>query len=685
MDQPLNLNQQEVSRLGRRLRDTLTEYQSQRKNMEEKWVINLRQFLGQYDPHIASNIPEDRSQAYPRLTRVKVMSMVSRLMALLFPTSEKNWGLQASPKPTFDAEALQNAINDWQAENPDAAFSMDQIPRIVGRYAEKAAAAAEVVISDQMKTLGGSTVKDYESLVRNVVFSAVLYSAGVMHGPMTALGTSSEAYMTPEGTIGVRDVEVYEPRFDFVPIWDYYPDLNAQDFDSQDGQFQRHVLSKHQLRKLAEDKSFFGDVIKKYMSSHPDGNWVETTAEQQLKAMSNQPRTTPGKKYEIFSWWGHLTGAELRDEGVNVPDENLTDDFPAVVWMIDDYVIKAAQSPFAEGTQVYHVFVFEEDEVNLLGSGLPPIMRDSQLGAAMAARMVLDNASVAAGPQMEVDTDLLDDRQDLKSMQPFATWYKRGGRLNNNQAVRVLSIDSHVGELMSVFEMFKSIADVETFVSPATGGDIENAPSEPLRTTSGASMILGAAALPFRDIVRNFDKFTVSVIRSLYEWNKKFSKDRSIIGDVQPVGKGATSLIAKEVRAIALDNFANTLRDEETDYVDFKALVKARMAVRDLSVDTLLVSDEEAAARIAARTKAQADAQAQQAALVAAQIEEVRSVAVKNFAQAKKNVDGSQVQAFNAVTAAAEKGVNVEDATRAAQGNPGEIEVVQRNAGNGGA
>ena len=56
-------------------------YKRDRRETEAQWTANLRQYLGRYDPEMVSRIEQDRSRAYPKLTRVKVMSIVSQQRA----------------------------------------------------------------------------------------------------------------------------------------------------------------------------------------------------------------------------------------------------------------------------------------------------------------------------------------------------------------------------------------------------------------------------------------------------------------------------------------------------------------------------------------------------------------------------------------------------------------------------
>jgi len=668
---PLQIDDNALKALGVRLVTRFNDYKRERREVEVQWLRNLRQYLGQYDPEILEKIEPDRSRAYPKLTRIKVVSMVSRLMALLFPTSEKNWGLQASKSPTFAANTVQQVLDVWAQSNPNAQITKKELDRILKKAASIMAEKMEEEIDDQLMDIGGSAAMDYVALVRKVIFSAVLYGPGILKGPMTVSRRQGVYQITASGVM-VSEEDVLRPYYEHVPCWDYYPDMAAKTFAQMDGQFQRHVFSRHQLRKLADRSDFLGDRVKRYLETHQDGNYRRETYESELKVLGGANNVKDnGRKFEVIEYWGYVFGHELRAAGVQVADNKLSDETRATIWMVDGEVIKAAADPFPDGVQMYHEFVFEEDEVNLMGSGLPPICRDSQLGVCASTRMLIDNASVTCGPQLEVNVDLLRLDQDTKGVKPFKVWYREGdGQAAATPAVRNITIDSHIPELMKMVDLFMGFADKETFVSPATNGDMENSPSEPMRTSSGASMILGNAALPFRDIVRNFDQFTMSVIHSLAEWNRLFNTNEDIKGDLQPVARGATSLIAKEVRAMALDNLATTLRDDEAVYIDMQELARSRISVRDLPTERLMLSDEAVEKKQAEIAQKQQKQEALQEEALRATIRKELADAFKATSQAKKNLDGADAAIFNAVMAAIEKGLDPDVIKRFAQEPP---------------
>jgi hypothetical protein len=237
----------------------------------------------------------------------------------------------------------------------------------------------------------------------------------------------------------------------------------------------------------------------------------------------------------------------------------------------------------------------------------------------------------------------------------------------NVPAVRSIAFDSHIDELLKVTDLFRGYADAETFVNPATGGDMQKGPSEPFRTAAGASMLQGQAALPFKDVVRNFDVFTESVIGSLVLFNKHFNQKASIKGDFQVVSKGSTSLIAKEVRGMGIDEMVNSLQPEERIYYDWRKLAKERVAVRDLD-PAVLVDDAEAKRREEAQAAAARENSERVAEAARAEVRKTLAEAVKNLTQADKNQAGAEAATYNAILLGLEKGVAPDEVAEARMG-----------------
>jgi hypothetical protein len=310
---------------------------------------------------------------------------------------------------------------------------------------------------------------------------------------------------------------------------------------------------------------------------------------------------------------------------------------------------------------------------------LPNIMRDSQMSVCATTRMALDNAGVTCGPMLEVNTDLLRPDQDLTSIFSYKIWYREGiGAESQYPAVKEIKMDSHLTELKALSDMFREFADMETFVNPATGGDMQKGPSEPFRTAAGASMLRGDAALPFKDVVRNFDMFTESVISTLVAFNAQYPSRNDIQGDFQVEARGATSLIAKEVRGITLDTLAQTLKPEEAIYIDDYQFLKERMACRDVDLTGVLCSKEDAKTRKQSYDQAQQAKQSQQDELMRAEVRNLLATATKSLTQSDKNSANADATQANVILKGLENGVKTGSET---EGGTASAPVQQQTAG----
>lgn len=665
----------QLAQLGQQLTATFDRYANERWIAESRWLMSLRQYLGIYDPEIEQIMDKKRSRAYPRVTRVKVISMLSRVMNLMFPGTEKNWKLGASPNADMTEDDVKEAITALQKKFEDSggippSTDMNELVQTaVNELAQKRAAALERWIDDQLQEIGGDQTLDYIALNRAVLKSGIMYGAGLLRGPY--LRTDKRVQWTyANGGPVATETDNRKPMFEFLPIWDFYPDMSAKTFKQMDGYFIRTVMSRAQLRDLARRPDFFGDVIKSYLNTNTQGNYKARNFETLLKSLGNRSETSDqirsegGGRYEIISWHGPVSGQYLQYAGVDVDADKLADDFEAEVWMVEGKVIKCEINAWTKlnmKVDTIHAFVFDEDDTSPIGNGLPMIVRDSQMSICAATRMLLDNASVVCGPQLEVNTSLLRIDQDITSIEAYKLWYRDDDGLTAQYpAVRRIEVEGHLNELQGLIELFSNFADQETFVGPQTGGDREGPKSsEPMRSAVGAGLMRADAALPFKDIVRNFDFFTQSVISSLVSFNIAFNPDKALAGDYNVVARGATSLIAKEIRGQQIDQLTATLTDEEKLEIDPRKLARARFESRDLT--DILLSDSEAQVNRQRRDQASAQAQQQQREVIEAEIRQTLSAAFKNISQGQKNSASADATTVEAVLKLLEQGLN--DAT----------------------
>jgi hypothetical protein len=676
------LNPQTLRQLGEELSKLFNQYKSDRRLTELKWMRNLRQYLGQYDPEVEAEIGKSRSRAYPRITRVKCISVLARIMNLMYPGNELNWEVKATPSAEMTPEDVKSALDELMAEREkDGAaqeLTDDIVEAAVQRLADKRASKLSKLIEDQLQEIGGDQTLDIIALDRRVAMSGIQYGVGYLEGPYVRKERKC-TWVKAENGFQPQEIECFKPQYEFSSVWDTYIDMSAKCASQGDGHFLRKVMGKKDLRKLADRRDFFADQIKGYIRQNPQGNYRALEFETELRGMGTRAHINDqlktdivGNKYEVLVWKGPVSAQKLVELGAQVPDRYLADDVDAEVWFVDSCVIKADINQWRklglDDVKTLHAFVFDEDDTSPIGNGLPNVMRDSQMSIAAATRMTLDNASVTCGPNLEVNHSLLMPGQDITSIEPYKVWVRDDDGLTAQYpAVRRIEIDGHLAELQQMIEMFMRFADVETFVGPATGGDMEKGPSEPMRTAAGASMIRGDAALPFKDIVRNFDTYKQSVILSLVQFNKKFNPHLAPAGDYDVIARGATSLIAKEVRGMQLDMLSQTLTDDERDWVDERKFVEQKFAVRDMQ--SMMLPEEEARRKRDARQSANGQMNELQMQQIQAEIRKTLAEAFKNITQGQKNSAAADAQTATAALNIMESGMENEAGSEGASGS----------------
>lgn len=658
---PPIIDEEKLNALGARLFSMFSTYKTDRRAIEQRWMRNLYQVRGIYDPEVLNMIPADRSKAYPKMTAWMVRGTVARLMQMLFPQTEKNYGVRASPLPDLSTQQLQHVLDSLvaaKAQDGDPSqvqLSDDEIEKGIREFAVGKAEAMETKIDDDLQEM------EFVTLARKVVRSAAIYNIGVLEGPFhEKVKARTWQRDTNTGRYIAVEIDKYKPLYEFCPVWEYYPDLTAPDVTRQDGSFRRRIMTRAEVEGLASRADFLPDRVLDYLAKNTSGNysaeWWESVMKGEPKSAQASVSHKESRKYEVLSYWGAVTGRELRSAGVTVADSDLGRSFNANVWMIGDLVIKAKLAPLGGDVRNFHIFVFEDDDLSILGNGLCDTLRDSQLSLCETVRAILDNVSVV-GPMAEVNTDMLTPGQS-HSISKHKTWFREsnGGQSDAIPAVRNVTIDSHVHELLPLAQMFLGFADKESGLPPASLGDTSGGGSEALRTQRNASMFLGAAALPVRDTVRNYDTFTISLISSLVAWNAKYDPNPSRDGDHNIIARGSTSLIAKEVLAQSLAEFKQTLTPDELPHVKTRALLIERAKANDIPIDELMEDEDKANEIIQQNAQAQAQAQQAQTELIAAQVKQALAIALQNEAKAASEQAGIGLSAMQTILDAINKG-----------------------------
>lgn len=593
--------------LGPRLQSLFREYKDARKDNEDEWLSNFRQFLGQYDPDVLAKLTGSRSKIFVGLTRTKVMAAFSRLVDLLFQPGQDFFGIEPTPIPELDPLEMAEIAKTATAEVMQAsgAVAPTQVMDIINerkdeltvdmrdevkRRAKLAADEMTLQIRDQLAEASA------EQKIKEAIMESVIFGTGCIKGGtiridrqkrwkrMLLNGTQAHALMV---------VEKVKPDIESVSIFDIYPDPYATSNHDLHGLFRRHVLTRRQFRDLKDLDGFDSDAVLQILDENPRGNYVEEDHERIRREVANiKLQTGPNNRFEVLEYWGSINGQDLIDCGVELPKDAEEDaEFDANVWICAGKVIRATLNPIPDGRIPYNCFPYERNPHQFWGTGVPKMMRDSQATMNAATRIFIDNAAIASGPLVEVNTDYLEAGEDPRDIHPWRVFLRSGGD-PSAPAVRFNQPIANANGLTSIIELFRRFADETTSLPSYTHGDTAQSLN---KTATGMSILMGNANVALKSTLKNVDDFLiVPLIQALYHWNMEWSDNDKAKGDLQIVARGSTSLIQREVRSQRLLQFLSLISNPiDMAIVKRKELLTEIAKSMDINPDEVLKTEKE--------------------------------------------------------------------------------------------
>lgn len=648
-----------LASIGSTLIAEFSRAQTDRREVEQRWLKDLRQYKGIYDPEVLQRIGDKRSRSFVRKTRVKVRTLDARMMDLLFPSgSVINWTIGPTPNPSISKAQRQKIIDDLaQAGAPP---SKETLNKAIREFAKKASVAMGETIEDQLADTR------YRDIAAKVVHSGNLYGHGILKAPLVEKKVR-QRYVSEGGKWQIQSETYVAPFLEYVPIWRWYPDMSATDLKNCRYVYELHAMTKTKLAGLCDRKAFNAEAIKNYILSHPEGETLVNTYDTELRSIGERIELSTSKQglYDVLERWGWIDATTLEQCGVKIPDDRRHESFFANIWLFPNgEVIRASMQPINGVTWPYHIYYFDKDETSIFAEGVSAILRDDQEMINASGRMILDNAAHCAGPQYEVNTRLLNTTDTVLESFPFKVW-TRSGEDPNSRAVNIIDVPSHINELAAIKQMFEASADEVLALPRFMNG--ENATSGAAGTASGMSMLMGAANISVKDLIGNYDEgVTNSFITAIYRWNMQFNQDESIKGDFDVQAGGSSSLVAKEIRNNQLTQFTTTLQPEERMRVKWDAVTKAKAEALDMG-HIVLTEDEAKEQANSPEAQQQAQIQQQQMQLALAKMEAENAKLMAETERLKAVAMEAKVSAAYAAMQAA--GVTLQNTTIAPAGD----------------
>jgi hypothetical protein len=609
-----------------------------RRPYEQMWLMAHRNYRGLYGPDVAFTATE-KSRIFIRVTKTKVNAAYGQILDVLFANNEFPLAIEPQKLPEGVVDTVSIETNPQTAQL--ASGQQQQQPQTKVGYPgdgtrpneQKSNTAAQAFIGElrqnesvtpgapisptqvevdpallsakkmQKKIQDQLRESDADKHLRHATFECVNLGTGCLKGPIAV----HDIITSTDENGNEKAMPVQVPKVEAVSIWNIYPDPDATCVENADYIIQRHKISMSQLRGLKTRPGFRADEIDALIAG--GYNYLRQWYEPMLQDM---PMVQPIEKFEVLEYWGMLDAALLDEFGLSrndlPPELRDKDEVPCNIWISGHHILRLIINPFNNARWPYYIIPYEIQPYTIYGIGVAETMADTQTLMNGFMRLAVDNAVLSGNMVFEIDEASLVPGQDF-SLYPGKFFRKVGGQ--QGQAIYAHEFPNTAQNNMTLYDKARELADEATFPS-FTHGNTGINPSLG-RTSSGLSMMMGAASVGIRMAVKNFDDYMLMPLgEALFEFNKINSDDPELKGNFIVNAGGTDNLMKNEVRSQRLIQLVQ-LGENPVLAPFFKWPYIIREATRSLDLDPdKTTNTEEEAMRMAMLMQAMQPPQPQQ-------------------------------------------------------------------------
>jgi len=380
------------------------------------------------------------------------------------------------------------------------------------------------------------------------------------------------------------------PKLEAVSLWDFYPDPDATSIEDCDYVIQRHSLNRSQLRDLKNRPYFRKGPIRDCLKM--GANYEVRGFETSLLDRENVDDLKK-ERFEIYEYWGSMDKKLAEEAGLELDDDfEELDEVQINAWVCNGHVLRLVLNPFTPERIPFHVCPYEINPYQFFGVGIPENMEDAQMVMNGHARMAIDNLALAGNLVFDIDETQLVPGQDM-SIYPGKIFRRQSGVTGT--AINGLKFPNTAPENLMMFDKFRQLADEATGIPSYSHG--ATGVQSTTRTAAGMSMLMGAAALSIKTVVKNIDDYLLKPLGdTLFAWNMQFNYDvEPIKGDLEIKARGTSSLMQKEVRSQRLMTFMQTANNPNiAPFVRWHSILKEIAKSLDIDPDQLINDPENA-------------------------------------------------------------------------------------------
>jgi hypothetical protein len=554
--------------------DMMVRHRNTTNGWSDRLLMSMRAIQGVYEPAKLAEIRKfGGSEVYARLIAAKVRGAQS-LLRDVYLGADKPWGLQPPSDPTIPAEQLQSIEQLVTAEAQSAAMGAPGVPdptgmtpgmppipgeppspdKIQRRVFQLMSAARDAAKKHQHEQTLISEDKIEEILVQGNFYGALgecLYDVCSM--PFSCLKGPIVRMVNDITWQGRQAVQVRRARlwWERVSPFDLWWSPGVSDIDSANV-IHRLRVTRTDLNDLIGLPGYNTPNIRAVLQYYGSGglveNWDSTDASRAVMENRENPIFNQTHMITTLEFHGNVQGRMLLEYGFDetqIQDE--LRDYAIQAWLVGQYLIKVQLSPNVRRRKPFYVTSFEKIPGSPIGNGIPDLISDLQEVSNACLRSVVNNMSIASGPQVIINEDRLSGQESGDELFPWKRWRTTNPAVagSTEPAVSFFQPQSNAQELFQVFNAFYGLADDVSAIPRYLSGNSPGGGAG--RTASGLAMLMGNASKILQTVCANVDGDQIDPsIRDLLDLILMTDTSGLLSGEEQVQPKGVVVAVQRE-------------------------------------------------------------------------------------------------------------------------------------------
>ena len=528
--------------------------------LSQRLLRAQRMFEGKYDPeHLHAIKQFGGSEVYSRLVAVKCRG-ASSLLRDVYLGADRPWDIQAQPDPPVPAEIRQSATQLVATEVANQKMMGQPVlpeqakSRLDGLLHAAQQAAAEN--ANEQANRASDAIEDllvegrfYDAMAQFLV-DLPLFPWACIKGPVVRMVPKLSWTANPDGTKTASIERKAQMFWERVSPFDLYWTPGVSNI-ADASTLERHRFTRTDINDLIGLPGYDDDALAAVLDDYDHGlrEWLDATdAEQALNENREDPNLNRSEMIEGLEFHGNVQGRVLIDSGMNPKlIKDPLRDYNVQSWVIGRHTIKTIINPMPRQRHPYYLTSFEKSPGTVVGHGLPDLLEDLQEVCNATLRALVNNMSIASGPQVVVNDDALSPAEDGNQLYPWKRWHVQGDLFTNQrEPITFFQPNSNAQELLSVYTAISALADEISAIPKYITGSSQGLGGAG-RTASGLSMLMGNAEKVLQTVAANVDGDIMDPLLSqTYDLIMMTDQTGMLTGDEEIRVRGVNVAVQKE-------------------------------------------------------------------------------------------------------------------------------------------